>query len=117
MAELLAFKDATVMLEIIEYPVHPKLCALLLWISQLYDRIIFTSGKRDGDTVHNTVPLRGIDIRSRVYHDPKKICEHINKMWVYDPKRPLKKCAKYHDTGSGFHFHLQVHPNTFKQGD
>ena len=41
-----------------------------------------------------------------------KITDEINKYWIYDPERPEKKVAIYHDAGSGKHIHLQVHPNT-----
>jgi len=62
--------------------------------------------------VHGTIPCRGLDTRSHVYTNPKKIVNHINKRWIYDPKRPEKKVAMLHNVGSGEHIHLQTHPNT-----
>ena len=67
--------------------------------------------------IHNTDPLRAIDLRSWTIRNPELIAEKINKAWIYDPKRPDKKACVYHDIGQGHHFHLQVHDNTtFKGG-
>jgi hypothetical protein len=94
-------------------PFHPKLIALAMWVTARLSDVVFTSGYRKGDKgVHGQVPCRGLDIRSWIYPDPQMICDDINKHWIYDPERPDKKCAIYHNVGKGFHIHLQVHART-----
>lgn len=94
---------------------HPSLISLLIWMVVRYskDKILLTSAYRKGDKgVHGTLPLRGFDLRSYVFDNPEKICDDINTCFKYDPERPDKKCAIYHDVGNGIHLHLQCHPNT-----
>lgn len=62
--------------------------------------------------IHCQIPLRAIDLRSRGIVAPSKIRDMINKNWTYDPKRKRLRVCVYHDTGLGYHFHIQVHPNT-----
>jgi hypothetical protein len=39
--------------------------------------------------------------------------KEINRLWIYDTKRPAMKCCWYHKVvGGEWHFHLQVHPRT-----
>lgn len=79
---------------------------------------LITDGYREGDKgVHGTSPVRGIDMRSRIYSREilNVVEKHINSKWQYDPKRPHKVCCMIHDVGKGVHIHLQVHPNTTKQ--
>jgi len=54
------------------------------------------------------------DLRSWVFKEPKLIEMKINQAWEYDPKRPEKNVAWFHEAspGSGNHFHIQVHPRT-----
>lgn len=89
-----------------------KLVSLILWVSHRFDKFCMTSGFRLGPGVHGTSPCRAIDIRSHYYDDPEDICKEINSHWIYDPERPSKPCALYHDIGYGPHIHLQVHENT-----
>lgn len=110
---MIAIKDHKVLRQILEVPYHPILINLELWVATRYSKVIFTSGYRAGDTgVHGTIPCRGKDIRSSCYSEPKLVEEDINAHWQYDPVRPEKKCALYHDVGQGAHIHLQVHPRT-----
>jgi len=75
-----------------------------------------TSLYRPGDTgVHGTIPLRGVDLRLRNGRIGDALADLVNLAWVYDPDRPEKKCAIYHDVGKGEHLHLQVHPKTVKK--
>lgn len=116
----LGFKDMKVLRNMFTVAWHPFLIALLLWLIVRYSKgkIILTSAFRKGDPgVHGQVPLRGIDLRSTVFDDPQKICDDINIVWIYDPKRPDKKTAIYHDIGQGPHIHLQVHPDTIFNGE
>ena len=70
----------------------------------------------DDDGVHGTLPVRGIDLRCRSLEIGISIEALINKFWIYDPKRPGKKCCFLHGHDSNLHFHLQVHPNTEFKG-
>jgi hypothetical protein len=61
-------------------------------------------------SVHQTTPIRGIDLR--LHNSSRKLADYINSNWQYDHERPKLKCALIHDSGYGLHVHLQVHPNT-----
>jgi len=74
---------------------------------------IITSLYRIGDNgVHGTLPLRGIDLRSRNAMIGAEIESLINHTWEYDRKRPSKNCAMLHGNGSNLHLHIQTHLNT-----
>lgn len=106
-------KNHGVLRNILRAVYDDDLILLIVWVVARYSNVVFTSGYREEDKgVHGTSPCRGIDIRSRVYEEPQKVADDINTHFIYDPERPEKKCAKYHDTGKGLHIHLQVHPNT-----
>ena len=121
---MIKIKNSLVLRELLISRYHPILIELILWVLQRYDGIVITSGYRDGDKgVHGTESCRGIDIRS--WGLKKKdgsdtnagvLCTEINTTWKYDPKRPDKLCAVYHNSGSGLHIHLQVHKNTTMNG-
>jgi len=100
----------------IRVPWHFKLEELFMWICERKDDVLITCGYEDRSypSVHSVLPLRGLDIRSRIYMDPGKLCSQINAAWSYDPVRPLKPCALYHNTGRGNHIHLQVCTETTK---
>lgn len=74
-----------------------------------------TSQYRENDTgVHGQIPLRGTDLRMRVYSIGKAIESYINSNWQYDIDRPHLKCALLHGKGSNLHLHVQVHPKTVR---
>ena len=74
---------------------------------------LITSAFRPGDSgVHGTLKLRGLDLRCRASDLGHVAEDFINGIWSYDPERPSKKVAIFHDVGQGLHLHLQVHPNT-----
>lgn len=109
----LTIKDHKVLKGLMLVPFHLKMIALLTWIYVRYSKVVITSAYRKGDSgVHGTIPCRGIDIRSWVYDDPQKIIDDINAHWIYDDKRPEKKCAILHDSGQGEHVHLQCSNRT-----
>ena len=100
-------KDHKVLIALLKYSYHRKLVALVAWCYIRLSEVVITSAYREGDQgVHGSG--RGIDIRSRCFADPQKIADEINRHWTYDPLRPEKICALYHDSGQGPHIHLQV---------
>ena len=113
-------KDTDVLKNLIDRKWHPMLVDIVLWIAENYG-LCFTEGWRParhkGD-VHDTDPLRAVDLRHWIY--PDEIIQEIehagNQRWIYDPTRPKMKCIILHSVGSGFHFHVQVHPNTVTNG-
>lgn len=66
----------------------------------------------DDSGVHGQLPLRGIDLSCPDADFGDLIESYVNSIYQYDTNRPSKRCAIYHDAGSGYHIHLQVHPNT-----
>ena len=94
------FKSEKIYRSFTKVPHHPILQDLTLWFERAFGEPFY--------------PLRGLDLRSFIYKNPQNIVDTINKVWMYDYKRPHMKCAIYHDTGQGDHIHLQVHPNTRK---
>lgn len=95
-----------------------QLTELFIWLPSVVDNIVITSAWRpvkihpNDSKIHTMTPLRAADLRSRVFDQPEKIAEAINNKWIYDPGRPNMKVCLYHNTGRGWHFHLQVHPKT-----
>jgi len=111
---MIQIKNIDVLESMLIHPAHPKLIELLKWFSVRYSNTVFTGmfEERDYPSVHSTIPVRGMDIRSRVFDDPQAVADDVNNNWIYDPDRPWLKCALYHDVGRGPHFHLQVSEKT-----
>ena len=107
-------KNTAVLESLMVHEAHPALIKLLEWVCVRYSTVVLTGQyeRRHYPSVHSTIPVRGSDIRSRVYADPQGVADDINRHWTYDPERPEMRCAIYHDTGRGPHIHLQVHPRT-----
>ena len=99
---------------------HPALIKVLLDLDYEFGPKIATSlwRKKEGNEsgIHETLPLRAVDFRCRNYYVGKAICEWINDRWEYDPDRPQKEVCIYHDTGYGWHLHIQVHDHTIFRG-
>lgn len=114
----IGYKSHRVLIGTLTHAWHPKLIEVLLWLTVRYSTIILTSAFRPhkihskDSGIHSTIPLRAFDLRSAVFKDPQQIADDINKHFVYDPKRPRYKVAKYKDIGQGWHFHIQVHDRT-----
>ena len=110
---MIKIKDTEALESLLIQPVHENMLDLLLWVTNRYI-VTITQGyeKRDYRSVHSTIPYRGVDIRSWDFKDPQSVADTINDNWQYDPGRPEKLCAVYHDTGRGVHIHLQVHDKT-----
>ena len=109
--------NVDILRSILEKPYHPQLVELVCWFADTAGSIFITSVYRDDSTnVHGR--LRGIDLRSWIYANPRALCKRANEVWKYDPiKRPKTRCAKVHDKGKGVHIHLQVHPKTVYIGE
>jgi len=115
---VISIKDRSVLFSLLSSEYHETLIGILMWLAGEYPgRIVLTCGYRPGDKgVHGTKPCRGIDIRSRIFKRPDRVANYINMAWQYDPERPNKKVAIFHDAGSGNHIHLQCHANTKRRG-
>jgi hypothetical protein len=102
-------KNVIVLRRLLEQAYHPQLIELVCWFADTAGSIFVTSAYRDDpSSVHGW--LRGVDLRSWIYANPRRLCKRANEVWKYDPKRrPKKRCAKVHDVGQGIHIHLQVH--------
>ena len=112
---MIIVKNKKIFLNLLLVSYDPLLVSILGYIDKKYGKAVITSGYRKGDKgVHDTVPCRGLDIRSHVYYNPsaEDIVEDINNKWWYDPKRLDKKVIEIRDIGNSIHMHLQVHPNT-----
>jgi len=89
----------------------PVLIEILEAMDEQFGPGLCTSAYRPGDKgVHGTLPCRGYDRRCRDQGTGNYIAYWVNKQWIYDPERPDKQCAIWHDN----HLHLQAHPNTRK---
>jgi hypothetical protein len=113
-------KDTDVLISLMQVGSHPILLDVVHWLCNRFPQLIcVTDGHRPGDPkCHGTDPLRAIDIRSTLFQAPKAIEVEINNHWEYDPERTHMGVAKYHrvknpdGSWGGYHFHIQVHPNT-----
>jgi len=103
-----------------------RLVDIICWIIAAFNFVLLTESfrhQRHKNDLHGTKPVRAIDIRAWIYPNPIKVVRAINKQFIYDPNRPHKKVAVYHQnskkdpkadpkTGVGYHMHIQTHPNT-----
>ena len=94
--------------------IHPTLRKLVRSVEDAtgFEFTITSLYRIDDNGNHGQLPLRAMDLRCRSLAYGAAIEEFVNRTWVYDPNRLSMKCCLVHDTGSGLHFHLQVHPNT-----
>ena len=119
------FKNVTVLKRAHRVGWHPILLEVYLFLE--YDfteyaegELLLTSTWRPApihpkdSRMHMTEPLRAFDIRSRHIEHPVALRNRINKRWTYDPFRSKYRVAMYHNTGQGWHFHVQVHDRTVK---
>jgi len=113
----LKYKTKEVYYDHANYAHDKKLSEIEAWIIKEFGMLVTCAyrEKRHLNDLHGTIPVRAKDIRSWCYKDPVAICKAINDKWVYDPARPEKVVALYHNSGQGDHIHLQVHHNTEKR--
>lgn len=93
---------------------HFHLRAVLRWVASKFGMcfVITSLYRMDDNGVHGQLPCRGADLRCYDKDIANEICSKVNAHWKYDPSRPNVQVALAHNTGKGFHIHLQVHPNT-----
>ena len=93
-----------------------KLRKMALEVESRFGEKVITSLYRIGDTgVHGTMPLSGMDLRCTSQIHGQEVEKWVNDIWSYDSSRPEKKCCLFHNAGSGWHLHLQVHPKTVRR--
>ena len=104
---------------IIDYPnisfFHQKLRLLMADLVIEFGTFRVTSLHRDDGGVHDTIPLRAIDLGCKNEELGRLIEKWMNEHWTYDPERPAYDVCLYHDTGQGIHLHIQVHDSTRKK--
>lgn len=101
---MIRVKNIKVMRELIVVPLHPMLKEIFFWTCEQWPgQIVVTSGYRKGDAgVHGRDPLRGKDLSSREFNNPRQVEFKINQEWDYgkiNPKtgQPYQVCM-YHRT-------------------
>lgn len=108
----ITIKSIDILADLLGASYDPKLIKVVSWFAARNGYLTITSGYRPDGGIHATLPCRAVDIRSCSYDRPALIAADINRHWHYDPKRPWFRVCVYHNTGRGWHFHIQVHPNT-----
>ena len=115
---IIQFINNQVMERFCIHPVHPMLVKIDQWIFEKYGALFITSSWRPykihpGDSgIHSEIPIRANDLRSKIFTSPSEVEDCINQNWEYDPQRPELNVCVYHNSGQGWHFHVQVHQNT-----
>lgn len=111
-------KDTEVLTGLMERRFSPLLIKIITHIANKWGLLMTESyrEKRHMNDLHGCQPVRAIDLRSRCYEYPKEIEKEINRIWIYDPKRPHMQVAVIHKVGNGgIHFHIQVHERTIQR--
>lgn len=112
---MIQVKNAKVLAALLKWFYHHKLITLVLWVLVRWQHLFITEGFRPAthdDDLHATKPVRAMDARSRIYHNPRAVKKDVDDNWCYDPERPEMSCCVYHRKRLAWHFHFQVHPNT-----
>lgn len=91
-------KNTVVVREMVTVPWHSRLIDIFCWTCDKWPgQVVVTSGYRHGEKgVHGCVLLRGIDLRSREFNNPRNVEHEINQEWDYG-KEPYQVCL-YHQT-------------------
>ena len=116
----IVIKDSEILYGLMTHRFNPVLAEIIMMVAGKYGLVMTESYRpqRNRNDLHGTDPVRAVDLRTWCYPAGKaeEIRDEINRLWVYDPKRPSKNVAIIHDAGAGVHFHIQVHPNTERRG-
>lgn len=106
-----------------------KLNVVWTWILERlehlgYEEVVWTSFYRpwrEGETgVHSIIPCPVLDffVPGMGYKDIELFENEVNSHWSYGKVNPKTdeeyKVIQWHDTGRGFHFHLQTQNETHK---
>ena len=112
--KMIQIKDSSILRWLMVCSFHPTLVEIIVWVAKTFGLCMTESWRQayyDGD-LHSTDPVQANDLRTWFYKKGMavKVKEAINRRWVYDPKRPVKKCAIIHKNrnSEGRHFHIQV---------
>lgn len=89
---------------------HPTLRFIIRDLESNIGPFKCTSLWRGGGGIHDTIPLRAVDISCHAAIVGRAIKEWINSRWEYDPERREYEVCLYH--GEPVHIHLQCHRNT-----
>lgn len=83
--ETIGIKNHATFTEVVAVQWHERLQDVFRWVCRTYPgRVVVTSAFRAQDTgVHNTKPLRAVDLRSRMFTDPDRVADRINERWIY----------------------------------
>ena len=81
-------KNTVVVREMVVVPWHLQLIEVFCWVCDKYPgRVVATSGYRHGEKgVHGCIPLRGKDLSSREFENPRQVENEINREWEYGKK-------------------------------
>lgn len=97
---VISFKDSSVLLSVLTHQCHEILISIIMWlISDCHIPVCITCWFRRGDQgVHGTIPVRGVDLRSRTLGDPKAVAAMVNDAWVYagNDDSDLHRVCLYH---------------------
>ena len=109
---MIQIKNKAVYSSHLRYKYDLNLIALMNYAIDITPDISITEGyriQRHKDDLHGLDPVRAIDA---VTISMQETADKINKVWIYDPTRPEKKCAVYGDENHLDHIHFQTHRNT-----
>ena len=108
-------KDDKILKALMERQYQPVLIDIIIFVAQTYGIVMTEAWRKERHPGDVHTRCRAIDSRSWCYPDQKayRIMDEINNKWEYDFDRPEKQCSITHKVKTGgFHFHIQVHPNT-----
>lgn len=90
---------------------RPILNDILLFVNRRFGLNRFTDMyRKDGYASDG----RHADMGCRNHVVGRHIAEEVNRHWQYDPERPRKPVAMWHDVGQGPHIHFQCHDRTVR---
>lgn len=97
---------------------HPILQLVLADIYGQWGPQLITSLWRKDGRIHETIPLRAVDLGAIPDLQGPRLEVWINARWVYNSTgSPGRRVALWHNVGQGLHLHVQVHEHTYKMGD
>lgn len=109
----LQIKNPTVLKELVSVPWHEKLIDVISWIHYEFQGCVYiTSGFRIETGIHNTNPLRAVDLRDSLFENPKEIANEINYIWDYGKSKynvcHYHRSATCKDCGNRFDISIEL---------